>query len=204
MEENAAAAVLTEEQKHLLAVSKVNKLYILTLVFCAAAILGALVWAVLDSILMGLVLAVCAIIVYVALTTNILYRFLGISYKSDNGRATVTQLYGKGREEIWIPERIILLEVKEIGDRAFAHKSSASIRAVHLPGGLEVIGKDVFALCDSLTTVYFGCRREELEKIKCDTELSSYELIFIDDVVTDAPEVSSDAVTEKADKEEEK
>lgn len=195
MEENAV--ILTNEQKHLEKVKKANKLYILTLIFCGAAVLGALVWAVLDSVFMGLLLGICAIIIYMALTSNILYRSFGISYKSDTGRLTVTQLYGKGREEVFLPERIIMLTLTEIGDRAFAHKSSAQIRTVHLPATLEVIGKDVFDGCESLRTLCFGGTREAFLKIQSATDLSCYKVVCTDDPVEQTEEMAEPETAEQ-------
>ena len=189
---DANVNVLTEEQKHRETVKKVNRLYILTLVFCGAAVLGALVWAVLDSVFMGLVLGICSIIVYMALTANILYRYLGISYKSETGRLTVTQLYGRGREAVRIPGRIIMLDVTEIGDRAFAHRSSAAMKTLYLPATLEVIGKDIFEGCESLTRIYFEGSREAFEGISCATDLSSYEIICAGEDEPDAEQITVD------------
>lgn len=177
MEENIA--ILNGEKNYREDLQKVEKLYILTLVLCGAVLAVAIVWAVLDSILMGIILAICSVVVYMALAANLLYRFFGISYKSFTGRMTVTQLYGKNREEIWIPERIIMLDVTDIGDRAFGHRSSERICAVHLPASLLRIGENIFDGCSSLKTVYFDGSREEWDRIEKNTDFSAYEIVFL-------------------------
>ena len=177
MEENIA--ILNGEKRYREDLHTVEKLYILTLVLCAAVLVTAVVWAVLDSVLMGIILGVCSAVVYMALAANLLYRFFGISYKSSTGRMIVTQLYGKDREEIWIPDRIIMLDVTDIGDRAFDHRSSERICAVHLPASLARIGKNIFDGCSSLKTVYFDGSREEWDKIEKNTDFSAYEMVFL-------------------------
>ncbi len=187
--------ISTDTQAYLASVKRVNRLYIFTLAFCGTVVLGAIAWAVLGSVFVGLLLGICSIIIYMAVTANLLYRSFGISYKGSNGRLLITQLYGRGRKEIWIPERIIMLSVTAIGDGAFNHRSSASIEAVHLPATLEEIGENVFMGCESLKVIYFYGSRDAWEKIEKHTDLSSYEMVF----PTEATEACGEARVDDAD-----
>ena len=58
-----------------------------------------------------------------------------------------------------------MLSVTEIGNRAFTHNSSKSIREIHLPKTLQKIGKSAFASLPALTDVYFEGDEEEWERI---------------------------------------
>ena len=82
------------------------------------------------------------------------------------------------RKDVWIPERLLWIEVTEIGDEAFNHASSSEIETVHLPATLKALGKDVFKGCQKLQRICFDGTREDFAKIECATDLSRYELIF--------------------------
>ena len=156
----------------------VSDLYLYTVIISAAVVVAGLVYAVISKVSIGLIIAILGVLIYTALTSNILYKKLGISYRSTSGALTVTQLYGQHRKEIWIPERLLWINVTEIGDRAFAHASSAKIHTVHLPATLKAIGENIFEGCEELKTVYFAGSREEWEQIESSTDFSAYELIF--------------------------
>ena len=170
--------IVTDTKGHEENVRLVNKLYILAVIFCAALALCAVVWAVLDSILVGIILAICSVIIYKALVSNIMYRYLGISYKSLNGSLCITAFYGKNKQEATVPESVIMHTVTEIGDAAFDHKSSALIERIILPASLLKIGKDAFKGCDSLSTVCFCGTPEQWERVEKQTDLSRYTLVF--------------------------
>lgn len=171
---------LTPKEQYLKSLKAVSDLYLFTLIICGAIVLGGIIFAVMSSVFVGLLVCISAILIYIALTSNLLYKFLGISYKSSTGQLTVTNLYGKGREEIWIPRRLIMLDVTEIGDNAFKHKSSAAIAKVHLPSTLKVIGENVFADCEALTAIYFEGSEAEWEAIEKHTDLSAFDIVFLD------------------------
>lgn len=169
---------LTPEEKYRKDLKTVSDFYLFTLIICGAVVVGGILLAVGSSVFVGLLVCISAILIYIAITSNLLYKFLGISYRSSTGQLTVTNLYGNGREEIWIPRRLIMLDVTEIGDNAFNHKSSASIVAVHLPSTLKVIGEKAFDGCDALTSIYFEGSTTEWEAIEKHTDLSSLNVIF--------------------------
>ena len=175
----------TEAKKHELALQNyrgslksVNDSYLFIVILSVAVIALGLVCAVVSKVFIGLLIAILGVLFYTAMTSNVLYRRLGISYRSTSGALTVTQLYGQKREEIWIPERLLWINVTEIGDKAFNHASSGDIKAVHLPSTLKVIGENIFEGCPALRTVYFDGSEEEWGRIESATDFSAYVIVF--------------------------
>ena len=160
---------------------KASDFYLYTLIVSGAVVLSGIIYAVVAEVFMGLLIAIAGILIYMALTSNILYRILGLSYKTDSGRLTVTAVYGREREEIYLPHRLLLCDVTNIGDRAFDHKSSASVRAVHLPSTIKRLGENVFCGCPELSVIYFDGSREEWEAIESLSDTSAYEIVFSTD-----------------------
>ena len=158
-------AELTEEAKFLKALKDVKTGYICALVITALIIAGAICCAVLYKVSLGILLVILAIVTYTAIVGNLLYRKLGISYRALHGCLTVKELYGKGREVVYIPKRVIFLTVTEIGTRAFTHESSKSIREIRLPKTLLRIGTSAFAKLPALTDVYYEGSEEEWKEI---------------------------------------
>ena len=142
-------------------VTLVNKLYLITVIAVFTVALAGIACAVLFKVSLGLLTVILSMIGYVATTMNILYNKLGIAYRMFHGCITVTELYGKNRETVYIPDRLLFCTVTEIGNKAFAHESSKSIREIHLPKTLIRIGSDAFSGLDSLTDVYFEGTEEE-------------------------------------------
>lgn len=165
------------------ALVQTEKSYTVILLICGALVLGGVFYAAYASVLTGLLIAIGAIVLYVFLTSNLLYTKLGISYKSATRELTVTAFYGKDREEGFIPARLILLDVTALGDKALAHKSSASLRVLTLPHTLKVIGENVFEGCDALRTIRFGGTVEQWAKIECGSDLGRFEVICADGTV---------------------
>ena len=160
------------------ALKKANDAYLLIVILCGAIALGGVFYAVIDSVFIGLLIAIAGVVLYTALTSNTLYNLLGISYRSATKKLTVTAFYGRGQEETFIPARLIWLDVSELGD-----KSSESIRVLHLPSTLKVIGENAFEGCTRLTTLVFGGTLEEFGKIESLSDLSAYEIICADGVI---------------------
>ena len=157
---------------------KANDLYIYTLILSGAIILAGIVYAVAVKVFIGLLIAMAGALTYVALTSNILYRVMGLSYKSESGKLTLTNVYGRDREDIYIPKRLILCRVVEIDDKAFSHKSSENIKRVYLPASIEKIGENIFEGCPNLEQIYFAGSQESWNKIESLTDTSSYEIVF--------------------------
>lgn len=155
-----------------------NDFYLYTLIASGAVLLAGIIYAVAVRVLVGLLVAIAGILIYASLSSNILYRTLGLSYKTESGRLTVTDVYGKNRETVYIPCRLFLCHVTEIGNRAFAHKSSALIKNVYLPSTIEKIGENIFEGCAQIENIYFDGSREQWEKVEKLTCLDSYTVIF--------------------------
>ena len=144
-----------DEQIFLSSLKTVKKGYLIALAVSSTIALAAIISAVHFRTSFGLLLMVFAIVTYLAIVINLLYSKLGIAYKSYHGGITLTAVYGKNREVVYIPDRIIMLTVTEIGARAFTHESSKSIREIHLPKTILKIGKSAFANLPALTDVYY-------------------------------------------------
>ena len=155
-----------------------NDFYLLALIASGAVMLGGLVYAVAVRVFIGLLVAIAGILIYVSLTSNILYKTLGLAYKTESGKLTVTSVYGRNREAVYIPCRLLFCDVTEIGDRAFAHRSSENIKEVHLPCSLERIGENIFEGCAQIENIYFDGSREQWNKIEKLTCLDAYTVIF--------------------------
>jgi hypothetical protein len=178
--ENASASTteLTEEQKFLSALKAIKKRYIITLIITAAITLGAIICAVHYKVSLGLLLLILAVVTYLAIVINMLYTKLGIAYRSLHGGMTVTALYGKEREVVYIPDRLMMMTVTEIGTRAFTHESSKSIREIHLPKTLLRIGTSAFANLPALTDVYYEGSSEEWAELSRLAPLENVTLHF--------------------------
>ena len=164
-EKNSDKPELSEQEKFLAALKAVKKGYIIALVLSAAIVIAAIICAVHYRVSLGALLLVLAAVTYLAIVINLLYSKLGIAYRSFHGGMTVTALYGKNREVVYIPDKLMMMTVTEIGTRAFTHESSKSIKEIHLPKTLLRIGTSAFARLPALTDVYFEGSEEEWKNI---------------------------------------
>ncbi len=149
----------------------VSKLYLVTVIISAIMILAAIFVAVNIKVSVGLICGMVAVVYYIITVTHILKKKLGISYTSTTGQLKITELLGKNREEIWIPRRLLWLDVTEIEDEAFDHECSRKIKVLHLPSTLKRIGKDAFKSCESLERICFEGNDEEWAKVEIECEL---------------------------------
>ncbi len=177
----------TPAEQFVLALKNADISYLYILAISGLLTVGGIFFATVSRVSVGLGVCIGAVLIYMGMTRNMLKKDLGIAYRSTSGSLTVTELFANGREEIFIPSRAILLNVTEIESYAFKHEGAECIKAVHLPATLTCIGKDIFAGCESLTTVYFQGSREQLTAIECGTDLSPYELIFDDGATYQTP-----------------
>ena len=156
---------MSEKDIYLKRLKDVKNGYTVTLIISASIFIGAICCAVFYNALIGLGLLVLGIIAYVALTKNLLYATLGIAYRSFHGCMTITELYGRSREVVYIPDKIIMLTVTEIGTKAFKHESSKNIREIHIPKSIIRIGTSAFAKLPSLTDLYYEGSEEEWKEL---------------------------------------
>ena len=161
---------------------KVSSAYLVTVIISAIIASAGVAIAVIVSVFSGLICAIIAAVYYTLAVNNILNKRLGIAYTSETGRLKITKFRGKGREECWIPRRLIWLDVTEIEDRALECDCSKSIRIIHLPRTLTRIGKDAFSSCESLERICFEGSEEEWSKIEIESELSKVAIDYCDKV----------------------
>lgn len=182
MNENELKSVeaeeLTDQQKFLEALKTVKKGYTVALISTSVIALGAMICAVHYKASLGALLLILSVVNYLAIVINLLYSRLGIAYRSFHGGMKITALYGKHREVVYIPDKVIMLTVTEIGNRAFTHKSSEDIREIHLPKTLLKIGTSAFAHLPSLTDVYYEGSEEEWARISALAPLENVTLHF--------------------------
>lgn len=175
-EQNLALQDLKKE--YTAAPADISKIYLGIVILSALAAISAIVIAVHIRVLYGLALGMAAALCYTFATSFVLKKKLGISYRSESGKLTVTKYDAKGNTQAWIPERLIWLDVTEIDDGAFAVASSGNLREIHLPGTIIRIGADAFAQCPKLERIYFDGGAEDFGKIEIESDLSSYKIVL--------------------------
>ena len=173
---------LSNEAKFLKDLKDVKIGYIWALVITALILGGAIACAVLFRVSLGALFMILAVVTYAAIVSNLLYKKLGISYRALHGCLTVKALYGRGREVVYIPKRVIFLTVTEIGTRAFSHESSKSIREIHLPNTLLRIGPSAFAKLPALTDVYYEGNEDKWNAISALAPLENVTMHFCEPI----------------------
>ena len=153
------------EQEYLKALCELRKGYIWAIVITLAIMAASIATALLYRAYMGLLILALAVIVYLVIAKNLAYSKLGISYRTLHGCLTVTELYGKNRETVYIPEKMMIFTVTEIGTRAFTHESSKSIKNIYIPKSILRIGTSAFARLHSLTDIYYEGSEEQWKEI---------------------------------------
>lgn len=170
------------------ALARTSKTYRAIVIESALVALVAIVAAVHIKVLYGLALGMVAAVYYAYATASALKKNLGISYRSVSGRLIVTKYDAKGREQAWIPERLLGLSVSEIDDKAFEGESSDKLCEIHLPRTVTYIGADAFCGCPSLLRIYFEGSAQEWEKIESESDLTLYEIVLGDTPDTESEE----------------
>lgn len=153
------------EQEYLKALCELHKGYIWAIVITLAIMAASIATALLYRAYMGLLILALAVIIYLVIAKNLAYSKLGISYRTLHGCLTVTELYGKNRETVYIPEKMMIFTVTEIGTRAFTHESSKSIKNIYIPKSILRIGTSAFARLHSLTDIYYEGSEEQWKEI---------------------------------------
>ena len=170
------------EQDFLSDLEWTGKTYLLLVISAAVLAAAAIALAVLWKVFYGLLFAIIVALVYTVAASNILYSRLGFSYDSTQGELRIKDVYGKNRDQVFLPRRLFWLDVCEIGDRAFCHASSAKITTVYLPSTLKTIGENVFEGCESLCRICFEGTKEEWESIEKKTSLEGIEILFSQEI----------------------
>ena len=170
------------EQDFLSDLKWTNKEYFQLVIGVAVLAAAAIALAVLWKVFYGLLFAIIVALVYTVAASNILYSRLGFSYDSLPGALRIKDVYGKNRDQVFVPRRLFWLDVSEIGDRAFCHSSSTKITTVYLPSTLKTIGENVFEGCESLCRICFEGSEAEWESIEKKTSLEGIEILFSQEI----------------------
>lgn len=168
------------EQDFLDALKSTNDSYLVTVIICAAIVALGIALAVLWNTFAGLGLAIVAVLLYMLITKKILDKNLGISYRSTSGELSVVSYRARGKEEIFVPHRLLWLDVTEIDSHAFKHESASNLRTVHLPSTIKSIGENAFEDCGALELICFEGSPEKWDKIEKSDELADIEIRFFD------------------------
>ncbi len=165
----------------------VNSSYLAIVIISAAIAAAGITVAVLWYVSAGLALAILAILFYMYATKSLLSGRLGISYKSSTGRLCISKLCTNGKQELWIPSRLLWLDVTEISNRVFTPEDAASVKILHLPKALLSIGKYAFEDCNALQHIYFEGSEQEWASIELNCDLEGIELHFLDNSIFSVP-----------------
>ena len=168
------------QAEFLRALKTANSSYLNIVMTCACLALCGIPIAIYVRLLFGIAAAIASVVAYMIATKTLLSKTLGISYETTSGALTVTKLCAKDKEEIFIPRRLLWVDVTQLGDKAFAGDSSKNMKTVHLPSTLTFIGEDIFEGCEALECVYFEGSQEDFEKIENHTDFSKFQLVFCD------------------------
>ncbi len=166
------------EEEFLKNLAEFEKAYLATVIMAGAIAAAGIAVAVLIKVSFGLMLAIAAVLFYIGTVTNILHSKLGLAYTTLSGALYVTEYYGKGKEEAWIPRRIMWIDVRSVEDEAFDHESCREIRVVHLPKTINHIGKNIFLGCENISRICFEGSPEEWDAIEKETDLDGIEIEF--------------------------
>ena len=134
--------------------------------------------AVIYSVALGVAIALFGVFFYVNFLPDNMSKILGFRYVSLPGGIRLTMCRARYGEVMWVPDRLMWFDVIAIGEGAFSSPKNSELKKVFLPKTLTEIGKDIFAGCDALEDIYYQGTAEEFSKIKCETDLSAYRMIF--------------------------
>ena len=179
------------EEKFLKDLLWTSRAYLIIVIVSALIAAAGIAVAVIVKVSYGLAIAIAAVLAYALATEYVLQSKIGVSYTSGSGELIITECYGKKRDQVWIPRRLLWLNVTEIRDEAFDHKSSVYIKTVHLPATLKRIGKDAFKSCEALERICFEGSEAQWAQIECESALDGIELCFGDALGYPARDVSN-------------
>ena len=186
MNESRIIEEISVRQRFLCRMKRVNDSYLITVIICAAVIIGSIAVAMYVNVAAGIVMALAAVICYNVFSKELLSNNLGISYTCIEGAITVTGVKGNGEAEIFIPARLLWHDVTKIGPRAFA--DSNGVKMVHIPSSVTEIAENALSGCSELKTIYFEGSKQEWNRIKKGTDFGAFEICFSDNAERSAQE----------------
>ena len=139
---------------------KFEQCYLWLVIGCGCGCALAILIAVMLRVWGGLLLAILVAIAYRVILTDLLKKHLGLSCRRNpDGVAVSVVSEGLPWEELWIPRRLLWLDVTEL-------EGAADVKRLHLPRSLRRIGSgEPLARLEQL--LYEGSA-EEWAAVKCD------------------------------------
>lgn len=136
------------------------------LVACMGAVCAlATVVAVVANVLVGLCAAIVAAVLYHNFKKQKLAGTLGLSCIACEGGLCIVSASASGEDTLFIPDRLMGMRVRALGDTAFDGKGNEALTVLCLPSGLAPLKKDTFSALASLSTIRFAGAREEWDRI---------------------------------------
>ena len=152
--------------------------YLLLLVVVGIAVAAAVVIAILESVLWGIVLAVFAWTVYLICSKAEASKQLGISVTHERGTVTVSRAVACYGEEFVIPRKFEFATVSRIADRAFDNEKNGGVRVIYLPVGITYIGENIFGDETPLLEIHFEGSEAQWQNVEIHTRLSDAVIFF--------------------------
>lgn len=175
------------EAEFIEALKKTNSAYLGTVIISASIVAAGIAIAAFLNVFAGLGLGIVAILLYMFTTKQILDKHLGITYRSTSGELAVVLLKARDKEEIFIPHRLLWLDVTELDSGAFGDGTAKSVHTIHLPATLKAIGDGAFDGCEALATVCFEGSEEEWSAIEKGELPDTLEIKFFDGAAYEVP-----------------
>ena len=136
------------------------------LVACMGAVCAlATVVAVVANVLVGLCAAIVAAVLYHNFKKQKLAGTLGLSGIACEGGLCIVSASASGEDTLFIPDRLMGMRVRALGDTAFDGKGNEALTVLCLPSGLAPLEKDIFSSLPSLSTIRFAGTHEEWARI---------------------------------------
>lgn len=142
------------------------------------AVAASVAVAIMQSLMIGVAMAILSAILYVYFTHDEMLKSLGLDYQSVEGGILIRHCKASYGNVMWIPSRLIWFDVISIGDNAFDSEANSELTRVFFPSTLKSIGKNIFDGCPLISEIYFEGSEELWNSIEKGTDFSSYKVIF--------------------------
>ncbi|MBQ9085999.1 MAG: hypothetical protein IJY47_02300 [Clostridia bacterium] len=169
--------LLTPKERAYAAIRKFEVFYFQLVIGCGCVLIMGIVVAVLVSVLVGILIFLAGCGIYLYFLRDELKKRLGLKYRRGEDGWAVTPVARGEDEELWIPERLMWLEVTELfrGEEP----PCEGIRALHLSAGIKLLEEGLFDRLPNLETICFlGTEEQWQAVIKPDVPLSC-EVAFV-------------------------
>lgn len=152
--------------------------YVLLLSIVGVSVATAIVIALFENVLLGMVLAIFAYAVYALCSKGEARKQLGINASHEKGRITVNKVEACYGEEFVVPQKFEFSIVSKIADRAFDSKKNDGVRVIYLPVSITYIGESIFGEEGPLPEIRFEGTEAQWRNIEIHTGLSDAVIFF--------------------------